>query len=366
MIKTIEDLVQEKSKIISKHGELVGGLEVKRVCDANIDLDIIANFVNTEWGKTYGNEPILSYSGTLFKLYKVNPECSFVCIDPIGRLVGSLISMDRTIICEDTSLKGGFHTALTVTDKFRGHGLSQILRNEHLISLSQKNYDFSVCWYDSRHNGLGSALNTYLNDKHLMLRDIPMYAKTFDLNIANRITTLKSSEIIVGKVINYIFPQKSHHELYQNQFNQGLFQSNDYSIADSTNAYISYLPKILKKREVANGSTRAFSLNANGVISAFVQGYFVNLNRDLRYFNMDTVFFSNELSYLSKKNFLSAVEFELRFNHNCFSVTAMKTASKENIMKFGYFPFMNQKIGVIPLTKKAEKINISTMLIDYK
>ncbi|HCY83758.1 MAG TPA: hypothetical protein DHV36_01335 [Desulfobacteraceae bacterium] len=213
--------------------------------------------------------------------------------------------------------------------------------------------DFSVSWYDSRHNQPGSSFLTLAENRARKgdAVSVTLLGRVMDYEGTVRYGGFSPVEKVALRLTSLIFPYLSSTDL------PGRFQVMGWS-ADKFCHYLDLLAEVqscnrsgltpdagIFSKWGRGGRFYALEDRENDRVYGLFFGHKVLLENHRFYFQADGIFISPALSFFEKRAFLRHVEQILCETENCIGVTVSETGGNPGWCH-GYFPVASQVLSM--------------------
>ncbi len=356
-----EYLFQER-QLMTRHPELAGMTSMP-LDQTDLNLTVLSDFIEMCWEHDYGSEPRIRFSSGFLAWNMGKHATGLAVLGKDGMLLGTVLYFKRTY------LKGGvkgcyvIKTGLSVHPDYRGKGIGQWLLLKLLQLLESKCIDFSVEWYDTRHDIPGSPSWMLAANKNQVDDSLPVriMARILNYDTAIKYHAFGILDRLAMKLNMCIFPC---HKVGSIPSGYILDEFNKKMIP----AYLEFLKRFQTSRgelltpagddllrwEKGAGhyaSARFYALrkkrdNGGNRIDGLYFGHKVFLDRKWSYFQADGILISPGLPIGVAKSFIRAVETRLSEDAPCAGVTIAETGGGNFLWRYGYLPVVSQLLSM--------------------
>lgn len=360
MKKQQNDYDYQEKKLMEKHPEL-RALKCISINHPSLRMGSLAKFIEMCWQNDYGNENRILFTTKFLKWGMGEKPEGNVAITKEGKIVGALICLERNYNHNGKQIQYAIKTALSVQNEYRGQGIAQWISVKLKRTLMKKNFDFSMVWYDTRHNHSESSFQLLGLKKPSPhgLMPIRIMSRMFDFKKAVDNVPFRPTEKVIIKAQTLW----SHHF-----YNAGLpkaFCIKNFS-HDDMEAYMNFLIAYQNKKGFKFAPTKTdlfrwqkdayesagfYSLIQKGKsggnqVKALYFGHKVRVEQGYYYFHADGILLCPDLGKSVARSFLRNVEYRLHKNEACFGTIVPETGGGLYLNRFGYRYLVHQHLGM--------------------
>jgi hypothetical protein len=355
VIRTREYLHSQKEALFRKHPDLKE-FRIVTVREAGWDYGRASDFIETCWRDYYGADESRVVFSPEFLEWQL-PELDGICVlDRDGRQVGCLLVFPRSYQNAGAGVERfTFGSCLSILPDVRGRGIAQLM----VLAVQELDLEngrsFSCCYIDRRKNGSGSSYRLWGTRRSRAYAHIPipLLAKAFDWRKSQKYGQLNPLAAAVLRGAQKLFPSRLGCVFPDGRrVREGaavhlaavreLFDAADRSLSVRRVYGDEEVVRMIAFRKGAFHALSHLLLDEKGRADGFLCGYKFPLGeRDYACF-VDGIVFRPGLPYRLKRSFLSECEGRLRDREGCVGVTLLSTASRENLLQYGYVPFDSQ------------------------
>ena len=350
---------QEK-RVMEKHPELKA-MRCISLDRASLDSDALSQFIEMCWTKDYGSENRIVFTPAFLNWSTGEAPRGKAVLTEEGKILGAVVYFQRKYEHRGRHIHYAIETGLSVHREYRGLGIAQWLSLKLKWALKEKNLDFSLVWYDTRHNTSSSSFQIFAMKKPNPhgLMPIRLMSRIFDYDNAVVNLPLNPVERMALKIrtgYDVRFPAA------------GLpagFRIETFS-SGRTDAYMEFLNRYRDKngckfiptaedlsrwRENTYGPAGFHALvhtgkNRRQRIEALYFGHKVRAAHGCRYFQADGILLCPDLEKRVARAFLRTVESRLCEEENCFCTIVPDTGGGRHLDRLGYRLLVHQHLGM--------------------
>ncbi|MCG8618690.1 MAG: GNAT family N-acetyltransferase [Desulfobacterales bacterium] len=346
--------VKQERQLTERHPELLE-MEVTPLDESGLHLEELSGFMESCWTHDYGREPRLRFSRTFLAWNMGERLTGLMARDVAGKLVGVVVYFKRGYQQDGTVRYYAIETGLSVHPDCRGRGIGQwlVLRLRQMIR--EAGIDFSISWYDSRHNQPGSSFLTLAEKRsregNAVL--VTLLGRVMDYAGTVQYGGFSPFERAVLRLTSAVFPYVDSPDLPVKFRVNGWSEKKFYRYLDLVAEVQSCTRSGLAPdagsflRWGRGGRFYALEKRSekNGRVYGLFFGHKVLLENNRFYFQADGIFLSPELSLGEKSAFLRYVEQILCEKERCIGVTVSETGGNPG-WYHGYLPVASQVLSM--------------------
>ncbi len=365
MVITLDDICEEKEKIITKHPNLKG-VTIKSMNEHPIENQELSEFIESTWKKDYQNEARLLFTQDFLEYndQNIDKECSILLFDQ-KTLTGCFLSYKKNYLMDET-ISTAHNTALTVRkDNSRGKGNGQLLWLEQMRRAHEKGYDATTYWLDSRHKQKGQSFNIFGNNSITAERNIPIsiVGKPLCIERSCSYGNLNYGQKIGIKTINSFFetlPSKIDFEI-DSEIDE---KTIDFLLGLEKTSYFPNFDQIMletKKYNSKNLNGVCFNFRKNKEVLGVIYGFTIPVNSQDSYFQADGIYLKKDLNWRTKKGIIKKTQEKITTEYDCFSILLPNNCTNHSLLTYGFIPIETQNLVVNPF-RELDTYDLKTEL----
>ena len=380
MARTSEIIAKQKEHLFSKHPDL-HQLSVLEVRHAPFSYEEISAFIEVCWRQDYTNEARLVFSPSFlaFNQSKGKPaDRSLLAVTKSeNEIQGFFCIIPLCFAKENVLQSASLVTGLSCRSNHRGSGISQYLVLETEERIVKNNEEYGLFWLDQRHQQQGGSFQVYGKDR--MKTDwgcsVSLYAKTYDYPKALKSVVLSRLEKLGLRINLALFPPNRS---VKAPLDIQLFQRSDIR---ETLEFLSEFQKQCSLHRVFSEAELLHRFlfsqdDVHGIAllmrkAGRLRGLFFGFTNPVGtkgtcYAQIDGLVFHPDLTYAEKRRLLASCEAEILERWGCFSAVVPETVTTENLLKYGYIPFVNQTLGANFYTDTVSPEDIKNSFVELR
>jgi len=373
-----KDVVEKSKGFLLKNNEALRSLVVEPLCDSDITIEKLSDFIEACWKRDYGSEGRIIFSPEFIKFNIPDISKDRVSLVGImdGNLVGAFLFFPMSYRMREEDVKGGIVTGLSTHDQLRGKRISQFLVlciEERLID---NHIQFAQFWLDDRHDSEGSSYQTYRNEKKRTEwnKTVPLCCKPFNVKMLAKVTKMSAIEKFGAQYIQWRFPSKF--DLPKGIKIDSFRESDIHKWIDFIH---NHQPQTLLRRHFTSeeltrklgynkGRTKsvALKIERQGEMQGVVYGFTVPVGDFDLYAQLDGIILHPQLSRRDKRKIIGSCERAIIEEHSCFSSAIAASATSEQLTDFGYIELMTQTLGANFYDPTIPQDSLNSILVELR
>jgi hypothetical protein len=374
-----DKLIIEKSKnFLLKNNEGLRSLTIEPLCDSNVTVEQLADFIETCWTRDYGSEGRIIFSPEFieFNIPDIKKDCISIVGKIDGQLVASFLFFPMNYRIGEAVIRAGIVTGLSTHEKLRGKRVSQFLVLCIEDNLINNQISFAKFWLDNRHHHEGGSYQTYKKEKKRTEwnKTVSLYVKPFDVKKLSAATKLSSIEKAGAKFMQWRFPSKMNLPRGCEILQFRKRDMDDWLNFINSNQPKGYLSRYFTGNELEHkltyckGRTRAAALRVvrGGVTQGVFYGFTVPIGDSDSYIQLDGVILHRGLSRSDKRKIIGSCERTIIDEYGCFSSAMPASATPENLADFGYVKLITQTLGANFYAPNIPQDALNSLLVELR
>ncbi len=357
MKQQYKDYSFQERQLMTRHPELAGMTSMP-LDQTGLNLTVLSDFIEMCWEHDYGSEPRIHFSSGFLEWNMGKRITGRAVITKTGKLLGVFLYFERRYFQGDEARPYAIETGLSVHPGHRGQGIAQWLSLGVKQMLIERQVDFSLIWYDSRHNQPGSSFQVFARDKEKNDQglSVRIMGRMFDFDTAVRYGQFSLFEKVALKLSTLLFPYRNGDSLPLGYTLEAFSQDRLYAYlkflvrcqARQGGGLIPAVEDLLRWEKGAGSydSARFYVLRGyrggRGQVMGLYFGHKVPLDETWYYFQADGILVCPDLPEKVAKSFVRVVESKLHEGESCIGVTIAETGGGKLLWRYGYLPVENQ------------------------
>ena len=371
-------LIEKAKSFLLKNNEVLSSLVVEPLCDSNVTVQQLSDFIEACWTRDYGSEGRIIFSPELieFNIPDIKKDSISIVGKIDGHLVGVFLFFPMFYRIGEDVISSGIVTGLSTHEELRGKRVSQFLVlciEENLIN---HEIGFAKFWLDDRHNTGGSSYQTYKKGKKRTEwnKTVSLYAKPFDVKKLTRAAKLSSVEKAGAKFMQWRFPSKMDlpkgyqiHGFRKGDTDHWLRFISENQPKGVLRRHFS-AAELERKLSYSKGRTEpiAFRAEREGATHGVIYGFTVPFGDSESYAQIDGIIFNPRLSQSDKRKIVGSWERAIIDEYGCFSSAIPASATPENLADFGYVKLMTQTLGANFYDPSIPQEALNSLLVELR
>lgn len=354
MRSSYERKSDQELRLLERHPELAK-MGMVPLTDTGINMIELSEFIEWCWEVDYGSEPRLRFTPGFLAWNMGASATGLAVLGKDRALLGTVLYFKKVYLKQGQRRFYVIKTGMSVHPDHRGKGIGQWLFLRLRELLSHEPIDFSIEWYDTRHDLPGSSSWILGADKNQVddALDVRIMARILDYDTAVTYLGANGLERFLLRLNQFIFPCKKKVNLPRDYVIEGFTEER---IPDYLSFLLGFQSRVrnflipakddfLRWQEGQYASTRFYALIHRPAagrerIEGLYFGHRVKLDRRWHYFQADGIFVRPDLAKPVVKSFLRRVENSL--GSSCMGITIAETGTGNSLCRYGYLPVTSQ------------------------